>query len=134
MKQIFLILFLAFSFNLSAQTTFMQSEEKNYTVLKGDCLWKISKLNLSNGKFWPEIWIINKDGVVNKEKIENPNRKTISNPNLIYPGQVLNIPKVRKLNEEQMKSAYKEARKHLKEKRKNKTENKVTDSKEKTKK
>lgn len=49
-----------------------------YTVVKGDCLWSIAKRKLGNGTRWPEIY--------------NLNRDQISNPNLIYPGQVLTLP------------------------------------------
>lgn len=130
MKYKFLILtivLIIFSFRVGDS---QPADEKTYTVIKGDCLWKISQINFFSGKFWPEIWVINKEGVVNKDKIQNTKRKTISNPNLIYPGQVLNIPKVRTLNKEQLNSAYKEARKKWKELRKNKakTENSTTEN------
>lgn len=49
-----------------------------YTVVKGDCLWKIAKKLLGDGSRYTEIY--------------NLNRDKISNPNLIYPGQVLTIP------------------------------------------
>lgn len=52
--------------------------EKTYTVTKGDCLWIIAKKQLGNGGRWQEIYNLNKD--------------KISNPNLIYPGQVFNLP------------------------------------------
>lgn len=51
---------------------------KAYTVGNGDCLWSIAKKQLGNGSRWPEI--------------HNLNRDKISNPNLIYPGQVLTMP------------------------------------------
>lgn len=51
---------------------------KTYTVVKGDCLWSIAKKILGNGGRWPEIQALNKDKV--------------SNPNRIYPGQVLTLP------------------------------------------
>lgn len=54
------------------------SAEKTYTVTKGDCLWIIAKKQLGNGSRWQEIYNLNKD--------------KISNPNLIYPGQVFNLP------------------------------------------
>lgn len=62
-----------------------------YTVVKGDCLWKIAGMKniYGNSRLWPAIWDANKSGVVSA-----PPRvaKTIPNPNLIYPGQVLKIP------------------------------------------
>lgn len=48
-----------------------------YTVAKGDSLWKIAKAQLGNGSRWTEIY--------------DANRDSIKNPNLIYAGQVLNI-------------------------------------------
>jgi len=62
-----------------------------YTVIKGDCLSKIAgmKKHYGNMKLWPAIWEANKDGVV-KAPARIP--KTIKNPTLIYPGQVLRIP------------------------------------------
>ena len=53
---------------------------KAYTVVSGDSLWKISKRMTGNGNKWGELY--------------NLNKKVIgSNPNRIYPKQVLNIPK-----------------------------------------
>lgn len=54
---------------------------KMYTVKRGDCLWNIAKRFLKNGARWPEIYNIPRN-----KKIIGPN------PNLIYPGQVLQIP------------------------------------------
>lgn len=50
-----------------------------YTVKKGDCLWNIAKKYLGNGARYSEIYDLNKS--------------KIQNPNLIYPGQVLTLPK-----------------------------------------
>ena len=50
----------------------------NYTVVKGDCLWKIAKRFYGVGSKWTEIY--------------NANKSKIKNPNLIYPGQVFAIP------------------------------------------
>lgn len=54
---------------------------KMYTVRRGDCLWCIAKRLLTNGALWPKIYNIPRN-----KKIIGPN------PNLIYPGQVLQIP------------------------------------------
>ncbi len=56
-------------------------EEKTvfYTVQKGDSLWKIAKTLLGDGNKWPKIFEANKE--------------VIKNPDLIYPGQQLRIPK-----------------------------------------
>lgn len=53
----------------------------SYTVLPGDCLWMIaSYLSVySDAKKWPEIY------EANKEKIKNPD--------LVYPKQVITIPR-----------------------------------------
>lgn len=51
---------------------------KTYTVKKGDTLWAISAKYYGSGAQY--------------NKIYNANTDKISNPNLIYPGQVLTIP------------------------------------------
>lgn len=52
-----------------------QPSNKTYTVKSGDCLWNICKQYLGDGSKYNEI-----------AKLNN-----ISNPNLIYPGQVLKL-------------------------------------------
>lgn len=77
----------------------------NYTVVKGDCLFKIAGMKNIYGvpRLWPAIWEANKAGVVSAP----PNvAKTIPNPNLIYPGQVLKIPR---LTDAQKEEALKKA-------------------------
>jgi LysM repeat protein len=54
-------------------------KETTYTVKKGDTLWNIAKKTYGDGKKYTVIYEANKD--------------KISNPNLIYTGQVLTIPK-----------------------------------------
>lgn len=49
-----------------------------YTVVKGDCLWRIAEKYLGSGFRYVEIYELNKD--------------IIKNPNLIYISQVLKIP------------------------------------------
>jgi LysM repeat protein len=66
-------------------------KESGYTVVKGDCLYKIAgkKEIYNNVKMWPVLWEANEKGVVNAPPKVS---KTIKNPNLIYPGQVLKVP------------------------------------------
>lgn len=52
-------------------------EIKNYTVKKGDTLWSISHAELGDSFLWPKVWK------------ENPD---ISNPDRLYPGQIVKIP------------------------------------------
>ena len=54
------------------------STSQTYTVVKGDCLWNISKKFYGKGSQYTKIYNANKD--------------KIKNANLIYPGQVLTIP------------------------------------------
>lgn len=51
---------------------------KEYNVIRGDCLWFIAKRYYTDPYKWTTIYNANKD--------------IISNPNLIYPRQVLMIP------------------------------------------
>ena len=51
---------------------------KAYTVQKGDCLWKIARQFYGSGAEYKQIC--------------DSNSGQISDPNLIYPGQVLVIP------------------------------------------
>ncbi len=56
-------------------------DTKQYTVVKGDCLWCIASKSEYYGKgaAWPAIWRANQDVIGN-------------NPDLIYPNQVYTIP------------------------------------------
>ena len=88
-----------------------KAPETGYTVVKGDCLWKISKMKYGSPYYWPAIWDANKDGVVNADKLTHKRHKKISNPNLIYPGQVLRIPA---LTDAQKKEAEMKSKKYRK--------------------
>ncbi len=74
------------------------NEAIDYTVVKGDCLWRISKKkeHYGNGFAWPKIY--------------NANRDKIKNPDLIYPNQMLTIPNLT----EQEKSKYDKLRANYK--------------------
>ena len=50
----------------------------DYTVVKGDSLWKIAQEQLGSGRKWGDIYEANKNA--------------IKAPNLIYVGQTLTIP------------------------------------------
>ncbi len=52
----------------------------SHTVKPGDTLWDISKLFLTSPWRWPELW--------------GMNREQISNPHLIFPGQLLMLVKM----------------------------------------
>lgn len=79
-KTIFLGIFLAIStaqISASADTVKLKSDHPDrYTVVKGDTLWDISARFLEDPWLWPEIWHINPE---------------ISNPHLIYPGDVIQL-------------------------------------------
>lgn len=52
--------------------------QRRYTVVRGDCLWKIAQRFYGKGTLWPRIY--------------DANRNQIKKPDLIYPGQVFVIP------------------------------------------
>ena len=64
----------------TSNRTSSKSKAGKYTVKKGDCLWNIAKKFYGKGAKYTVIY--------------NANKKVIGgNPNFIYPGQVLTIPK-----------------------------------------
>ncbi len=74
--------------------------DQEYTVVKGDYLWKIAKKNefYGNGFAWPNIYKANKD--------------KIKNPDLIYPKQVFTVPQLteeEKTKYEKLRTNYKPA-------------------------
>ncbi len=54
--------------------------QNSYSVVKGDCLWKISSMKYNSPYLWSAIWEANKNEV--------------TDPNFIYPGEVLKIPAI----------------------------------------
>jgi hypothetical protein len=76
------------------EKTVPPADEGTYVVVKGDCLWKISTLKYNSPYYWPAIWEANKNGVVNKDDLPDYRHQAVTNPNLIYPGQVLKIPSI----------------------------------------
>jgi hypothetical protein len=73
-------------------------KEKDYTVVRGDCLWNISKKKdiYDNPFAWPNIYKANRD--------------QIKNPDLIFPKQMFKIPN---LTEEE-KAKYEKIRRNYK--------------------
>jgi LysM repeat protein len=88
--------------------------ESCYTVVKGDCLWKISKMKYGSPYYWPAIWDANKNGVANADALRNSRHKKVTNPNLIYPGQCMKIPT---LTDAQKKEAELSSKKYRKVRR-----------------
>lgn len=66
--------------------------EGYYEVVKDDCLKNIAEEKYGDPNLWTLIWEANKDGVANADKLNKAYRKKITNPNIIYPGQILKIP------------------------------------------
>ena len=54
------------------------ASRRTYTVVSGDSLSKIAKREYGDAAKWRGIWEANRD--------------SIKNPDLIHPGQVLNLP------------------------------------------
>jgi hypothetical protein len=57
-----------------------------YEVQKGDTLWSISKILFGDPNFWPKVWAINKQGILNPHFI-NPKMKVY-----FYEGDEQNSP------------------------------------------
>jgi len=79
MKKLLLGSLLALAVVLSAWAdvlTLKQGHPDTYVVKKGDTLWDISGVFLEKPWNWPQLWHVNPQ---------------IENPNLIYPGDTLNL-------------------------------------------
>ena len=63
-------------FSIADQLKINGDAPKTYVVVKGDTLWDISSVFLKQPWLWPKLWRLNPE---------------ISNPHLIYPGDVLSL-------------------------------------------
>lgn len=54
-----------------------KEEGKTHTVKPGDTLWTISSEYMKDPFLWPRVWVVN---------------PAIENPDLIYPGETVNLP------------------------------------------
>jgi len=80
-------------------------KSNKYTVVKGDCLYKIAakKEIYGNGRMWPVLWDANKTVTLDAKAPKRTPTK-ITNPNLIYPGQQLVVPALtEKMKQDAMK-------------------------------
>jgi len=67
-------------FEVPVRETDNRPQHTTHTVARGDTLWGIARRFLGDGRRYREIFDLNRD--------------QISNPNLIFPGQVLQLPAV----------------------------------------
>lgn len=94
--------YLVMTKNISEPITTVESNNQNtqyntqtsgtYLVVKGDCLSLIAQKNYGSTYLWPAIWEANKLGTANPGYFYYLNYDQVTNPNMIYPGQVLKIP------------------------------------------
>ena len=59
-----------------------------YSVQRGDNLWRIARARLGSGREWPRIWRHN-----NRPEVVRITGRAVPNPDLIYVGQLLLIPR-----------------------------------------
>lgn len=57
-----------------------------YQVIKGDTLWSISETLFGDPQFWPKIWALNRQGIL------NPHFITPGMPIHFYPGNAEDLP------------------------------------------
>lgn len=67
------------STEINAESETPTTPARTYTVVRGDCLWNITKKYTGDGSRWKELYDLNKSVLG-------------ANPNLIYPNQILTLP------------------------------------------
>ena len=73
--------------DLAAATT---GSGQNYTIVKGDSLWKIAQKQYGDGSQWKKIYDANKDAIESAAK--KYGKKSSDSGKWIYPGVSLIIP------------------------------------------
>lgn len=68
-------------FEIDESIDFQTEQVEEYTIQSGDCLWNIASQHLNDPYRWPEIYELNKEVIG-------------SNPDLIYSGTQLQLPKL----------------------------------------
>ncbi len=61
---------------------------ESYKVQKGDTLWSISKTLFGDPNFWPKLWSVNKNGIL------NPHSILPGSSILFYPGSATETPRL----------------------------------------
>ncbi len=65
-----------------------ERQAETYNVQKGDTLWDISKTLFGDSYFWPKVWALNKEGILNPHEI-NPLMSI-----QFFPGSAESVPTV----------------------------------------
>ncbi len=76
---------------LQCRTQPVHGHARTHTVVQGDDLWRIAVHYLGDGERWHEIYTLNRGR-------PQPDGRSLTDPNLIYPGWVLQLPAGRHRN------------------------------------
>lgn len=99
-------------------STLINPGGETYVVVKGDCLYSISRLKYGSLYFWSLIWEANRNGVANESSFKDARFKTLPDPNHIYPGQELYLPEVSPSQQKEIENKLKNSWKERKQKSK----------------
>lgn len=91
-SSLFLLLFILMDSALAQQPRLKADAPQSYQVQYGDSLWKLANIFLEDPWLWPQLW---------------RNNPEIADPNLIYPGDVLEVFPANKQQELRVKPRLK---------------------------